>query len=382
LSSTIRRLIVLDGNAPWVRSLFLAMPTEIEVRIIHVGQPQVFRKLSEQNWLAARRWQSCGPNASERWIIIPGWNKAPRLSTWLTHRAVAAAAGDDAQSTGVVFALPQFAGVAERSTLRPRVYYAHDPFEFYDWDREQTRAMETRMLNGTEATFAISQLLRDDLQARTDRPVFYSPNAVSPDFVHRMRTEDMQSPADLTDISRPIVGCTGQINETYDWPMLAGLVSAMGDVSFIFIGPMAAPSPEVQAQIDGVLKGRKNVHWLGAKPHDQLPNYLRQFDVCLNPLAPGPHADRRSPLRLYDFLATGKPVVSTAIHEVSVHEGQVWMGGNAAEIGAIIRSALSGNRRVDSGARNDYVSRNTWQFRARKLLEMIESIDPKKSGGC
>ena len=238
------------------------------------------------------------------------------------------------------------------------------------------------MLKATEATFAISQLLREDLQSRTDRPVIYSPNAVSSEFVDRMRGKDLSLPADLAAVPRPIVGCTGQINETYDWPMLAELVSAMPDVSFVFIGPVAAPSPEVQTRIDGVLKGRSNVHWLGAKPHDELPKYLRGFDVCLNPLAPGPHADRRSPLRLYDFLATGKPVASTAIHEASSHEGHVWIGRDAAEIEAIIRSALSGHRRVDAESRKEYLRRNTWQFRARKLLEMIESITPKTPGAC
>ena len=145
----IKRLVVLDGNAAWVRSLFLAMPEEIEIRILHVGQPRVFRDLSQKSWLAARRWQGCGPNASERWIIIPGWNKSPGISTWLTRRAVVSAAGADPSSTGVVFSLPQFVGVAETTSLRPRIYYAHDPFEYYGWDPMKTRSLETRMLNAS-----------------------------------------------------------------------------------------------------------------------------------------------------------------------------------------------------------------------------------------
>jgi len=375
--SRLRRLVVLDANAAWVRSLFLAMPAEIEIRIIHIGQPEVFRKLSKQSWFSARRWQRCGPNASERWIVIPGWNKAPTISTWLTNRAVNAAAFGEMQSTGVVFALPQFAGVAEGTRHRPRIYYAHDPFEFYGWDPAWTRALESRMLKATEAVFAISRLLRDDLQPRSGRPVYYSPNAVSADFVTRMQGADSAIPADLASVRRPIVGCTGHINESYDWAMLAELASAMPDVSFVFIGPVLAPNAAVQASIDGVLKGRANVHWLGPKPHDELPNYLRAFDVCLNPLERGPFSDRRSPLRFYDFLATGKPVDSTDIAEASSHEGQVWIAENSAEMKHNIRQAISGERQVDPVSRRAYVERNTWQQRALDVLEKIKGSYPR-----
>ena len=221
----LTRLIIIDGNAPWVRALFLAMPPEIEIRLLHVGQPRVFKKLSDKGWFSARRWQVCGPNSKERWIVIPGWNKFPGISTWLVRRAIMAE-GDSAL-TGVVLALPQYAGVAETTALRPRVYYAHDPFEFYGWDQNQTRTLETRMLKATEATFAISQLLRDDLAVRTQQPIFYSPNAVSSEFVEKLNQDDATVPAELAAIPRPIVGCTGQINESYDWAMLAELVTLM-----------------------------------------------------------------------------------------------------------------------------------------------------------
>jgi glycosyltransferase involved in cell wall biosynthesis len=366
----ISRLIVVDGNAPWVRSLFLAMPPEIHVRFLRVGQPLVFKQLSDKPWWTARRWQPLGPNAEQRWVIIPGWNKAPAISTWLTRRAATAAARGS--NAAVIFTLPQYAGVAETTQLRPRVYYAHDPFEYYGWDREWTRQLESRMLQAVELTFSISRLLRDELALRALRGVHYSPNAVSSQFLTELRKSDSEIPPDLANIARPIVGCTGQINETYDWPMLGELAARMPDVSFIFIGPIVSDDPAHRAVIDGVLKGRANVHWLGPKPHADLPVYLRSFDVCLNPLSAGPHADRRSPLRLYDFLATGKPVISTAIAEAESHENQVWIGRDVFELESLIRSAVTGQRQVDANARRAYNVRNTWDSRALKLLAMIE----------
>jgi glycosyltransferase involved in cell wall biosynthesis len=349
----------------------MAMPADVEVRILHVGQPQVFKRLSQKKFLQARRWQPCSPNVSERWVIIPGWNKFPRVSTWLALRAVASAV-DDRASTALVLALPQYAGVAEGSNLRPRVYYAHDPFEFYDWNKDQTRALESRMLKSTEMTFAISRLLREDLAPRTDHPVYYSPNATGSAFIDRMREGNEEFPRDLEKIRHPLVGIIGRINETYDWPMLDKVTASLPEVSFLFIGGIEAGTEAVRKTIDAILKGRPNVHWLGLKWHAALPGYLAAFDVCLNPLAPGPHSDRRSPLRLYDFLATGKPVISTRVAEALMMGGQVWVGNDADEIISHIRAALSGARQVEPAARIACVNQNTWAVRAQNLLEKID----------
>jgi hypothetical protein len=108
------------------------------------------------------------------------------------------------------------------------------------------------------------------------------------------------------------------------------------------------------------------------KWHAALPGYLAAFDVCLNPLAPGPHSDRRSPLRLYDYLATGKPVISTRVAEALMMGGQVWVGNDADEIISHIRAALSGARQVEPAARIACVNQNTWAVRAQNLLEKID----------
>jgi glycosyltransferase involved in cell wall biosynthesis len=228
------------------------------------------------------------------------------------------------------------------------------------------------MLQTATVTFAISRVLRDDLAARTQQPVLYSPNALSSDFITAMRPGQSFVPAELLNLPRPIVGCTGQINETYDWAMLGELADRMPEASFVFIGPIIAEAAEHRTAIDAVLKGKPNVHWLGRKPHADLPAYLGAFDVCLNPLAPGPHADRRSPLRLFDYLATGKPIVSTNIAEAR-HDGHVWLADNATEMAALIRQGYSGERQLDLPARQKYIEQNTWEMRALDMLAKIES---------
>jgi hypothetical protein len=377
-----RRLVVLDGNAPWVRSLVLAMPPEIDIRFLRVGKLAFMRSATRKPWRELRKWHSTGSRGVERWVIIPGWRTSPRISTWLVKRAVLSAVDThlsgqskaNRSSTAVIFTLPQYAGVAEGITDVVRAYDAHDAFEFYAWEKKLTQHLQTRLLQACDVTFGVANALCDDLRARTLRPVRYSPMAVSSHFITALADPNLQCPVELAALPRPIIGCTGFINETYDWEMLSQLTTLLSDASFVFIGPVSEENGELRARIDRVLNGRPNVYWLGAKDHGDLPSYLHGFDICLNPLTPSAHSNRRSPLRLFDFLATSVPVVSTAIAEAAAHEGHVWVGANAEEIAIIIRQALSGERKVDLPARRQYLQRNTWEARARTFLQQLGSI--------
>ena len=72
----------------------------------------------------------------------------------------------------------------------------------------------------------------------------------------------------------------------------------------MFIGPI-----EPLARVDKV-RNMRNIHFLGKQPYSKLPNYLAGFDVCVNPFVLGKLADSVSPIKLYEYLASGKPVVS------------------------------------------------------------------------
>ena len=87
----------------------------------------------------------------------------------------------------------------------------------------------------------------------------------------------------------------------------------------MFIGPRVDQAPENVAEIQRVF-GQPNVRWLGARPHSELPAYLKRFDLCLAPYALTPLKHSGSPLRLYDYLATDKPVLFTPISEACAHK--------------------------------------------------------------
>jgi glycosyltransferase involved in cell wall biosynthesis len=225
------------------------------------------------------------------------------------------------------------------------------------------------MLDGCQMTFAVSRQLQEDLAARTSRPVEYLPNAVSADFISASQAS-CEAPADLRR-GKPIVGCTGTINDAYDWDMIGPAARALPDVDFVFLGSLEQNRDRWSREFTEGM-ALPNVRWLGCKPFDQLPRYLAHFDVCLSPLRMNDMGHRRSPLRLYDYLATDKPIVSTAVREAVEMGRFVSVAHNVEECIAQIRSALATPNVPE--ARRRYIADNTWDKRAESFLSAVDEM--------
>jgi glycosyltransferase involved in cell wall biosynthesis len=266
--------------------------------------------------------------------------------------------------------LPQYAAVAEQIQAPCVVYHAYDPYLAYDWDQAMIADSERRMLKRADLVFAVAEALSDDFRKTAAVPVFTLRNAVSASFIERLK-QTLPAPGDLAKIPHPIVGCTGQINKSYDWEAIVAIAGQLPEMSFVFVGPVF-DEPEVRDTIHRA-RSLPNVHFLGSKPHDELPNYLSAFDICLNPLKPTPFSDRRSPLRLYDYLATPKPILSSNIGEAHSHGSFIEVFKTPAEGVECLRRMVSLYYRVDMAERSTYIQANTWDARAGQFISNLES---------
>jgi Glycosyl transferases group 1 len=374
-----RNLILLDGNAPWVCSMFAAMSASRSIDppvVVHAIRPQsapFYRHFPGKLFPAlSGQWTYRSPAYRERYAIVPGWQRYFPLSTHLLKRVVRSLIKGLGNVEGVIYTLPQYAGIAEAMSAEGvrGFYYAHDVFRFYDWPAAWTVGLERRMLNACEITFAVAQAVRDDFQHQTTRSVLYSPMAVDESFVKAMAVP-LPVPRELGTLPRPVVGCIGQINSTYDWDLVEAIGEKLPGVTFAFIGPIIEEDPVRRKQIDGLFQQHGNMRWLGRRPHKEIPAYLNAFDVLFNPLAVNEHNNRRSPLRLYDYLATSKPVISTAIQEAYAHEGLVDIAIDAQQCAELISKALDSAHRVDQQKRRAYIERQTWDCRAGQMIAAI-----------
>lgn len=169
--------------------------------------------------------------------------------------------------------------------------------------------------------------------SRQNDAAIYVPNGV--DF-HHFRSADNKVPDDLQMLSRPIVGYAGKMQEEFDVELLQNTALTFPNVTFVCIGQLLNPKWMKP------LWELPNVKYLGDKHYDLLPSYLANFDVCMIPYnLERQHAN--DPIKFYEYLSMGKPIVTTNIGGVSAFADlpQVKVVSNAAEFIAALKHFLT-----------------------------------------
>ncbi len=224
-------------------------------------------------------------------------------------------------------------------------------------------------MNEAEIIAITAQQLQSGLQER--RPdAFLCPNGVDYDYFAIARSKAATPPPeDLRPVlsqGRPVIGYYGALARWFDYALVDRLVDLRKEYAFVFIGP----------DYDGSLRSQKmlqhsNVHWLGVKAYADLPAYLRHFDVATIPFVVNEITHATSPLKLFEYMAGGKPVVITPMHESMRYPG-VLVGGSAEEFAMrldealVLRSDPEYLQMIDEVARS-----NTWDSRADQILAAL-----------
>jgi UDP-galactopyranose mutase len=161
------------------------------------------------------------------------------------------------------------------------------------------------------------------------------PSGVDVAHFHPAR-QRLPEPADQQMIPHPRLGFYGVIDERLDVALLSELASRRPNWQFVLIGPIAKIDP-------ATLPHAANIHYLGGKPYNELPAYLSGWDVALMPFARNDATRFISPTKTPEYLAAGRPVVSTPIVDVERHYGHVkavWIAATPSAFAAAIEEAL------------------------------------------
>ncbi len=123
------------------------------------------------------------------------------------------------------------------------------------------------------------------------------------------RLESTPTPKDLQEMPKPIIGWFGVIDERVDYDLIEEIAKARPDWSIVMVGPVVKVDPEAFPQAP-------NLHWLGGRNYSELPGYCKAFDVCIMPFALNEATEFINPTKALEYLATGKPVISTPVPDV------------------------------------------------------------------
>ncbi|MGE5501567.1 MAG: FAD-dependent oxidoreductase, partial [Ignavibacteriales bacterium] len=180
----------------------------------------------------------------------------------------------------------------------------------------------------------------------------------------------VEEPNDMVQLPRPRLGFYGVVDERMDLELLAAVADARPEWQLCIVGPVVKIDP-------ADLPNRANIHYLGGKKYEELPFYLAGWDVALMPFAINESTKFISPTKTPEYLAGGRPVVSTPITDVVRHYGDldgVRIASNAEDFIAECEAALA--LKAEGGAWLDAVDKTlaelSWDSTQQQMAELIE----------
>jgi glycosyltransferase involved in cell wall biosynthesis len=192
------------------------------------------------------------------------------------------------------------------------------------------------------------------------------------DFEHfqQAMSEQTRLPADLAHAARPIIGFIGAVSDyklNIDW--LMHLARAKPEWSLAIIGPTGVADPGTDV---ARLKALPNVMLMGHRSYAQLPSYLKGFDVAVIPYRINDYTRAVFPIKFFEFMASGKPVVISALPAVERYWDAALVARTAEELVEKCELALNADSELARERRLQLARENSWPERVRKLLGLVE----------
>lgn len=225
--------------------------------------------------------------------------------------------------------------------------------------------MELELAGKCAQVFATASGLAERLKQVNENTVFI-PNGANYERFSQA-AEDLPCPADMQSIPKPIFGFVGALQECIEYGFVEETAKTRPDWSFVFIG---RENPGVDLSN---LRAMENCHFLGLKPNEQLPAYIRQFDACLNLFASGDLSKDVSPLKFYEYLATGKPIVSTPQpDQVMQYAPLIHIADTPEEFSACCEASLQDTDPNRTKARMEEGRKSSWDARVAQMTAILE----------
>ena len=249
------------------------------------------------------------------------------------------------------------------------VFDAMDELSKFKFAPAKLLDLEQELIDRADLVFTGGSSL---YEAKKDRhhSVHLFPSSV--DRIHFAKARAQQfEPGDQEDLPRPRLGFYGVLDERFDTELLGRIAEMRPDWQFVMVGPIVKIDRED-------LPKRANIHYLGGKKYEQLPAYLSGWDVALMPFAMNESTQFISPTKTPEYLAGGKPVVSTPIKDVVRHYGHlegVEIAATAEEFVAACERMLALPRHGEWLAEADLLlSATSWSTTQARMSGLIAEL--------
>lgn len=254
---------------------------------------------------------------------------------------------------------------------RVTVYDCMDELSHFLGAPATLAAREKELFAAADLVFTGGQSLYEAKRAEHPR-VHAFPSSV--DLEHfRAARHAPSDPPDQAPLRRPRVGFFGVIDERMDLDLLARTAELCPELEFVLLGPVVKIEPASLPRLP-------NVHWLGPKRYEELPRYIAGWNVAMMPFARNDATKFISPTKTLEYLAAGKPVVSTSIRDVVRpygEEGLARIADSPQDFAAAVRAALADP--LENPQRERLLARTSWDATFEQMRRLVETAQLGKT---
>lgn len=235
--------------------------------------------------------------------------------------------------------------------------------------------MERDLIQKVDILIVTAQGLLKNKQAYARRSMLV-PNAAEVSHFATVADSTLSIADSLRDVSHPTVGFLGSVQYWIDTELLAEIAEKHPSWTVILVGPVG-----ILANVE-MLEKLPNVIFTGRVPYADVPSYVKAFDVCLNPYRMDDVAEHCSPLKLYEYLATGKPVVSVDMPEVHQFKDMIAVAYSREEFVRLVEetvSSLTEQSDEDVERRMQEAHNHTWDKRFESVVVAVAQMLEEKT---
>lgn len=252
--------------------------------------------------------------------------------------------------------------------IRPdlSVYYSVDDISQSVYIQKHGPGLEDRHLQTADICLATSSELQRICQEKTSQPVYLLRNAANTALFNRAVSETLPVPPELQGESRPVIAYTGAIGLRIDYALLKKIAEVHRDKLLLMVGPKSSTFEDVG------LDDMENVRFTGSRPLEALPAYLQHASCAIIPFRCNTLTKSIYPLKLHEYLAAGKSVVSTNFSpDVAEFNDHVFITETHTDFVKTIEKAVLPSDPRTIRKRMEIAAGNSWKVRVEELEEIL-----------
>lgn len=263
---------------------------------------------------------------------------------------------------------PAACDIAVKMRKSKLVYQRTDRFEnFPGVDLKTISKYDQKLKANADLTVYVNSSLYEEESSQCKK-AFFLDHGVDFDMF-ALAEQNPDRPTDIAGIQKPIVGYFGALDDhKLDIGFIETVADLLSDMSFVFVGKA---SPDYS-----ILLAKNNIWMLGQKTYEQIPHYGKCFDVAVIPWRQNRWTEAANPIKLKEYLALGKPLVSTpAFTQLQKYLDVVYVAKNPEDFAQCIKKALAENSPARIAARKKRVEKSSWDNKAQALLNKLFDED-------